>query len=231
MSFLALAGSALALGFFHGLGVDHLMAIAALTVDGTPERRYVRAFRTAIGFACGHAMLLGAGAILAVTSGLLVPAVVSSGAERAGGLLLIALGAFGAWSLATGRTYAHVHGPQGTLSAAGRWHLHLSRSGGHSAATHGGSVVPILFGAVFAVSSLRAVMLLQPFGPAAQTLALPGLLVLIALFGVGILISMTLFGVVLARVLSTRTVTVLGKAAAGTVAAASIGLGLYWMFV
>jgi nickel/cobalt exporter len=229
MSFLALAESALVLGFFHGLGADHLMAIAALAVDGSPERRHVRAFRTAIGFACGHAMLLGAGAILAVTFGLLVPAVVSTGAERAGGLLLVAIGAFGGWSLATGRTYAHVHGPRGALNTGGRWHLHLSRDGGHPAATHGGSVVPVLLGALFAVSSLRAVMLLQPFSPDARTLALPGLLVLIALFGVGILISMTLFGVVLARVLSTRTVTALGKAAAATVAAASVALGLYWI--
>ena len=227
MSFLALAGSALVLGFFHGLGADHLMAIAALTADGAPERRHVRAFRTAIGFACGHAMLLGAGAILAVTFGLLVPAVVSTGAERAGGLLLVALGAYGAWSLVTGRTYAHVHGRQGSL-AGGRWHLHLSRGGGHPTASHGGSFVPMLFGAVFAVSSLRAVMLLQPFTGDARTLALPGLLVLVALFGVGILLSMTLFGVVLARVLSFRAVTALGKAAAGTVAAASIALGVYW---
>jgi len=60
-------------------------------------------------------------------------------------------------------------------------------------------------------------------------MALPALFVLIALFGVGILIAMSLFGVLLARVLSLRTVNTLGRAAAGIVAFASIGLGFYWM--
>ena len=59
--------------------------------------------------------------------------------------------------------------------------------------------------------------------------ALPGLLALILLFGVGILISMSLFGVVLARVLTLRAVTHIGRTAAGLIALASIGLGLYWM--
>jgi hypothetical protein len=58
---------------------------------------------------------------------------------------------------------------------------------------------------------------------------LPALFALIALFGVGILIAMSLFGVLLARVLSLRTVNTLGRAAAGIVALASIALGVYWM--
>ena len=92
MSFLALAVSALTLGFLHGLGADHLMAIAAMAVDGKADRRQARAIRTAVGFACGHALVLAAGAVAAVTLGLLVPAAISSGAERLGGGMLIANG-------------------------------------------------------------------------------------------------------------------------------------------
>lgn len=228
MSFLALAGSALTLGFFHGLGADHLMAIATLAVDGSSERRQARALRTAVGFAFGHAVILGVGAVVAVTLGLLVPAAVSSGAEKVGGGLLMAMGLFGLWSLVGGHTYAHVHGRGGETSR-GRWHLHLKRVSGHPAHAHGGSRLPLVLGALFAVSSLRAVMLLQPFSPEAQTLALPGLFVLIALFGVGILLSMSLFGVLLARVLSLQAVTAVGRTAAGIVATASIALGAYWM--
>ena len=55
------------------------------------------------------------------------------------------------------------------------------------------------------------------------------LLGLIALFGVGILLSMSLFGVVLARVLSLRAIERLGHTAAVVVAVASIGLGLGWV--
>ena len=83
-------------------------------------------------------------------------------------------------------------------------------------------------GALFAVSSLRALMLLQPFGADATALALPVVLFLVVLFGLGILLSMSLFGVLLARVLSIRAVSVLGRAAAGLVAVASIALGGYW---
>src|SRR5687768_12862567 len=113
MSFLALAASAVTLGFLHGLGADHLMAIAALAVDGPKERRHVRAMQTAVGFACGHAVILGIGAMLAVTIGVLLPAAVATGAERAGGGLLVAMGVFGLWSLAGGRTYGHIHGLPG----------------------------------------------------------------------------------------------------------------------
>jgi hypothetical protein len=52
---------------------------------------------------------------------------------------------------------------------------------------------------------------------------------LVALFGIGVLLSMSLFGVVLARVLSLRAVSAIGRGAAGMVAVASILLGAYWM--
>ena len=84
-------------------------------------------------------------------------------------------------------------------------------------------------GAVFAVSSLRMLMLLQPFGASAQALSLPTLLLLIILFGVGILGSMSLFGVVLARLLKIRAIEAVGKSSAVVVALASMALGAYWM--
>jgi nickel/cobalt transporter (NicO) family protein len=228
MSFLALAASALTLGFLHGLGADHLMAIAALAVDGNADRRQARVLRTAVGFAFGHAAVLGVGACLAVTAGLLLPAAVSSGAERVGGAMLIGIGAFGLWTLTTGRAYGHIHTtPDSGLH--GRWHMHLSHGTGHPARTHGRGVIPVVIGALFAVSSLRAIMLLQPFSPEAQALALPALLGLVALFGVGVLMSMSFFGVLLARVMSLNAVSAIGKTAAALIAVASILLGAYWM--
>ncbi len=52
----------LALGFLHGLGADHLMAIAALSL-ATPlgPARYARAFGLALRFAVGHARAARAG--------------------------------------------------------------------------------------------------------------------------------------------------------------------------
>jgi hypothetical protein len=221
MSFLMLASSALMLGVVHGLGADHLMAIAALAVDA-PGRPRGRVMQTAVGFAVGHTLVLGAGVAAALSLGLVLPAAFAVGAERLGGLSLIALGLAGAWGIVSGRTYGHLH-PDG--AGRTRWHVHLAVTARHP---HGHSRMPTLLGAVFAMSSLRALMLLEPFGTSAHGLAWPVVLLLVMLFGVGILASMSLFGVLLARMLSLGTVETLGRVAAGVVAIASILLGVYW---
>jgi nickel/cobalt exporter len=224
VSFLALAGSALTLGFVHGLGADHLMAIAVLSVDRQGRRATPGAILgTAVRFASGHALLLGVGASLAVLFGWVVPAAIESGAETLGGVLLIVLGAAGIWHLAAGRAYSHIHADR---QGRARWHFHLG--GRHADDTHP-SRLATLMGAVFAVSSLRMLMLLAPFGEAAGALALPALLAVIVLFGLGVLLSMSLFGVLLARVFSLRVVDRLGRAAAALVALASVALGVVWI--
>ncbi|HVQ43157.1 MAG TPA: hypothetical protein VMS54_13150, partial [Vicinamibacterales bacterium] len=138
------------------------------------------------------------------------------------------IGAFGLWTLTTGRASGHIHTtPESGLQ--GRWHMHLSHGAGHPARTHGRGVMPVVIGALFAVSSLRAIMLLQPFSPDARAMALPALLGLVALFGLGVLLSMSLFGVLLARVLSLKALSAVGRTAAGLVAVSSILLGAYWI--
>ena len=69
-----LTGSMLALGFIHGLGADHLMAIAALSL-ATPlgPARYGRAFWLALRFAVGHALLLSIGAAVVLFFGWQIP--------------------------------------------------------------------------------------------------------------------------------------------------------------
>ena len=52
---------------------------------------------------------------------------------------------------------------------------------------------------------------------------------LVAVFAVGILISMSLFGVALARLMSTRALQRTSSIAAGAMAVASIALGVFWM--
>ncbi|HUF49067.1 MAG TPA: hypothetical protein VMM93_14720, partial [Vicinamibacterales bacterium] len=122
--------------------------------------------------------------------------------------------------------YGHVHGVAGRSP---RWHVHVAGPGGHPAGQHASGPVPLVMGAVFAVSSLRMLMLLTPFGDNAAAIALPTLLLLITLFGVGILLSMSIFGVVLARILSLAAIERLGQTAAIVVALASITLGGIWI--
>ena len=222
--------SALSLGFLHGLGADHLMGIAALSiapVPGGPAVQRARAFGIALRFAIGHALLLGTGAGALILLGWSLPLAVEQGGEMLGGTLLIVLGGLGLWAAFSGRLYGHSHVHSGEPAA--HWHLHFGERTAHPvAAAH--SHVPTIVGAAFAISSLRALTLLAPFGSDADGASLASLLTLVTMFSVGILISMSLFGVAFARVMSAPAILRLGRASAILMAVASIGLGGYWIF-
>ena len=90
-----------------------------------------------------------------------LPLVVERSGEMLGGMLLIVFGVVGLWSVAAGRVYGHthVHGRE----QAPHFHLHVGRPDHHPApSAH--SHLPTIVGAAFAVSSLRALTMLAPFG-------------------------------------------------------------------
>jgi hypothetical protein len=177
-------------------------------------------------FAIGHALLLALGAAALIVLGWSLPLLVERGGELLGGSLLIALGGVGLWGVTAGRVYGHTHAH--AHEPAPHWHLHIGRPDRHpvpSAHTH----LPTIVGAAFAVSSLRALTMLAPFGDRIGGAPLSMLLGLIAVFAAGILLSMSLFGVAFAGLLSARAVTRLGHAAGGAMAVASITLGVYWI--
>jgi nickel/cobalt transporter (NicO) family protein len=225
MENVLLLATALVLGFLHGLGADHLMAIAALTVDGrvqSPGARRARALGVATRFAIGHALLLSCGAGLLVLIGWSIPAVVERGGEMLGGVLLVLMGAVALWGIVSGHVYGHTHGAQP------HWHFHVGARDHHPAAgVH--SHLPTIIGAAFAISSLRALAMLTPFGARLGAAPLPLLLALIIVFAAGILMSMSLFGVALARVLSTRALARIGTGASSLVGASSVILGIAWI--
>ncbi|MEO8521884.1 MAG: hypothetical protein ABI603_11000 [Acidobacteriota bacterium] len=223
---LILAASALLLGFLHGLGADHLMAIAALSIRpgaDSPSARRARALGIALRFAAGHALLLACGAGALVVLGWSVPLVFERAGERLGGILLVLLGGAGLWGVLASRRHGHAH--DGTLETAPRGHLHLGRRERHAGAGRH-SHLPAIIGAAFAVSGLRALTLL-PLGIGAAPL--PRLLGLIVVFAVGILLAMAIFGVVLAGVMSAPRVARLERAAGGAMAVSSIALGVFWI--
>ena len=226
MPVFLLSSSALVLGVIHGLGLDHLMAIATLSIEGhSGPPRGTRIVRTAMQFALGHMVVLGVGAAAALALGWTLPAAMAEGAERIGGVVLIALGGAGLWTLAAGRAYGHLHEENDGRT---RWHFHLGRKLRHRGA-HSHSNVATVMGAAFAVSSLRALVMLAPMGVSLESFSPLVVLLLIALFGLGILLSMSIFGVVLARVWSLKAVAALGRAAGLAVAGASVTLGVYWI--
>jgi hypothetical protein len=218
----------LALGFLHGLGADHLMAIAALSL-ATPlgPARYGRAFWLAVKFAVGHAVMLAMGAAFALFFGWQIPARFEQGGELLAGCLLIALGLFGGWLAYSGRMYIHSHAHRhGDEQHHRHWHLHIGRTHSHRHAVH--TALPAVMGAVFAISGLRALILSLPLWNGSQ--AFGTLLVLVTLFAAGILVSMSLFGIVLAHALAARRMTAsLTRVAAGASALGSLLLGIYWI--
>ena len=223
-----LISSALVLGFLHGLGTDHLMAIAALSLaPADVQGAYrTRALAVAIRFAIGHALFLAVGAGALIVLGWSLPLAVERGGEILGGTLLVLFGAAGIWGLVSGRIYGHTH--QHGNEPAAHWHLHVGRRDHHPPAT-AHSHLPTIIGAAFAISSLRALTMLAPFGDSLDAAPLSTLLLLIAVFGVGILLSMSLFGIAFARFMSAAAAVRLGRAAAFVMAVASIGLGVLWI--
>jgi hypothetical protein len=224
----------LALGFVHGLGADHLMAIAALSL-ATPlgPARYGRAFWLAVRFAVGHALLLSIGAAAVLFFGWQIPVRLEQTGEFVGGCLLILMGLVGGWLALTHRVYAHAHAHAHDENARdehaffhSHWHLHVGRRHSHRPAVH--TALPGVMGAVFAVSGLRALILALPRWNAEHGLGV--LFLLVTLFAVGILASMSLFGIVLAHTLDARRLTGhVGRIAAAATAAGSLVLGLYWI--
>ena len=205
------------------------MGIAALSLAPAPggiaEQR-TRAFGIAVRFAIGHALLLAAGAGALIVLGWSLPLAVERGGEMLGGALLIVLGLFAIWGSARGGVYGHSH--VHSNEPAAHWHLHFGDRSQHPPASHH-SHIPTIMGAAFAVSSLRALTLLVPFGDDVSGASLSLLLALVGVFAVGILISMSLFGVAFARIMSARAVVRLGDLSARTMAVASILLGVYWI--
>ena len=226
---MLLISSTFLLGFLHGLGADHLMAIAALSLGTAGESAAVqraRALGIAVRFAAGHALLLALGAGALIALGWSLPIIVERGGEVLGGSLLIVLGIAGLWGLAAGRVYGHTH--RDAREPKAHWHMHIGRRDRHplpSAHSH----LPTIIGAAFAISSLRALTLLEGFSQRAATAPLPLILGLVAVFAVGILISMSLFGVAFARLLSARALRRISSGAAATMAFASIALGVFWV--
>jgi hypothetical protein len=222
-----LVASTFALGVLHGLGVDHLMAIAALAMQPSTKDTRRRALAVALRFAAGHALFLGAAATLVIVTGWQIPLLVERLGEMAGGALLILLGTLGLWAVAARRVYGHAH--REDSPGHHHWHLHVGERDRHPPSSRH-SQIPTLLGAVFAVSGLRGLILLLPFDDAALgASSLTTAAAMIGAFGVGIFLSMAMFGVVLARTLSTRAVARVGHLAAALTGAASIALGVYWM--
>ena len=205
------------------------MAIAALSLGGAGDSAAVqraRAFGIAVRFAAGHALLLAIGTAALLTLGWSLPLVFERAGEMLGGTLLILLGGVAIWGVCAGHIYGHSH--QHGNEPAAHWHLHVGPRDRHPAA-RAHSHLPTIIGAAFALSSLRALTTLAPFGGSVEAASFGTLLVLIAVFAAGILLSMSIFGVAFARAMSAAVAARLGQVATIVMGVSSVALGVFWI--
>lgn len=182
--------TAFALGALHSFAPDHLAAVSVF-VSRKPS------WRNALGLGArwgiGHSLtVVLAGGVLA-SSGLQMPERFEAMAERIVGVVLVLLGVFAISRAQKLHGHWHVHdGKQ-------HWHLHSHRASAAHAHDHG---------------ALMGIGMLHGFaGTGALVVALPvtiagsraGALTVLAAFGLGTILSMSLFSAAAGWLLSTTT--------------------------
>lgn len=215
MVVLIVLGSLFGQGLLHGVGPDHCLAIGALASRGGLRR----AVAVSVRFGLGHMAVLGVLATAAVVAGVVIPARWESALEVVGGASLLALGC---WTLLSGvpNDPTHHHGDGVTHSHDLAEH---DRPRGASSIASKGPF-PLAAGALFGLSGVRSLVLALPL----MVQRNPAVLVAgVALFGLGVLLSMVLVGY-----LTQRIATAAHRAERGLrvlVGLSSMACGAWWV--
>lgn len=216
-------------GLVHGLGPDHLAAIAALASRGAAERmRRRQAARLGLRFGLGHVTTLTLLAGVAWVLGRNLPDAWQRGLEQVGGVVLIFLGG---WILAQAlrrRVFVHSHPHEHTHDGRDREHRHPHiHLVGRLHGAHRHPHLPFLVGGLLGFSGAQSLLVALPVVVAGS---LADALARIAAFGLGIVVSMALAGwaaqAAFARLAATPRYARLLVALTGTLSAA---LGVYWL--
>ena len=212
---LLLVSTAFAMGAMHSFGPDHLAAVGVFA-SRKPSAR--RAAALGARWALGHSATILIAGCLVILSGLRLPDRFSPLAERAVGVVLIALGVLSIWRAQ--KLHAHVHAHDG----ATHWHVHSHASSeAHDHSHHALFGIGMLHGLA---GSGALVALLPSF---ADTRA--GGVLFLVVFGVGTICSMALFGAAAGEVMrrGTRRNIVLERGAMTLAGLLSAAVGGFWL--
>lgn len=182
---------AFGLGLVHALDADHILAVSTLASrkNGEPASPWHFCLRWALGH--GLILFVIGGAVLVVGSA--VPTALSVYAEAVVGAVLVIMGVWVFFDLRRQSLslafHRHAPGPQ---QHQGRWHAHWHRPSQRSTAAHDHSAT--LVGALHGAAGSAPLLAIVPL--VTHHSAWWGMLYL-ALFSVGVLASMLLFGGVL----------------------------------
>lgn len=209
------------LGITHGFDVDHLAAITALASRGASN------WETAtlgLSFGFGHMITLLIFGIIGLITGLVIPPSFERGAEIFGGLLLILIGGIILYELTQKKVFIHQHSHSHPVEPHAHLHLHANQL--HSQ-KHKHAHQATVIGGLFAFSGLRNLLIMVPVVLAASIWEGS---FYILIFGIGVIISMSLYGLVIGKFISiTKDSVLIHRVTSILTALISLGLGIYWI--
>lgn len=215
--FLALFSGA-ALGLLHAFDIDHLVAVA--TFSGKDRTMWASARMGAM-WGLGHTLvLLLVGAILIVFR-LSIPDIVQDWSEIFVGVLLVGLGLWTVRSVLR-RRGIHIH----RHAHDGAEHIHFHSHTADPANSHDHSHSLFALGAVHGFAGTGSVVVMIPVALADSWI--PGITFLVV-FGLGSMVSMAAFSVVLTRAVTQARSERFLLAAQGMAGLASFTVGLFWI--
>ncbi len=205
---------ALMLGFKHSYDADHLVAVSNLIVK---SRSTLQTFWMSVSWALGHMLTASIVTILLYQFKELFLSRFLSHFELAVGAMLILLGALSLLSVKSNILHAHVHTHEG--EAHEHPHIHISKDEHYHAHMFG-------IGVVHGLASNDELLIL--FTASLGITSLAGILAYVAIFSIGVIAGMVLFGILLSFPITKISSAGLNRIVAFTVGATSIAYGI-WM--
>ena len=206
------------LGFMHSFDIDHIVAVSAFTGK---TRQGWGAIRMGAMWGFGHTVVLLAIGGLLILFRLSIPQVVQFWSEVLVGIFLVGLGVWGIRDYIRNR-HIHIHRHEHDGSAHIHFHSHEADPG-H---VHNHSHSLFALGALHGLAGSGSVVVMIPVALADSWV--PGMAFL-AIFGLGSIVSMSAFSVLLStavgRARSKRFIT----SARGIAGLASLTVGMFWI--
>jgi ABC-type nickel/cobalt efflux system permease component RcnA len=220
ISFLALAGTSLVFGVVHGFDADHVVAVTNfVSKNPEPKKSAIFGFK----FGLGHSITVLIFAIIALAFKVTISPFFEEMMEMMAGVLIILLGMWvvrGAWKSYRHRrshNHEHVHEQSGAI------HTHSHDHGDGHVHRHGATFVGVITG----LAGTAGVML---FGPVILAETMLQAAIFILLYGLGIILSMSLYGLVVGRFYQlTHKSERLSQMIVGATGLATVVFGVIWV--
>jgi len=222
ISLPAILSLAFGLGLAHALDADHIAAVCGLA-GAKPGRRTGLSFCAR--WAAGHGMTILALGSAAVFLGPALPESLSKTAENLVGPVLIAIGLWVVVDLKRRRVHLHFH-RHDDLPNHAHWHAHGKEEKHDKAGSHRHGHGAVMVGMLHGTAGLAPLLALIPL--TSQTSPW-GVVACLAVFGLGVLVTMLAFGGLIGWVFdrAIRRGETLVNLLRGGVGCFSMGLGLY----